>query len=137
VNGLEVQGDLTLLGGAVGIPAEIMTAASDEVTAIAAAANGVMQFRMPHAMVGTGVRISLGSAATTGIFTVDVNIAGVSILSTKVTIDATETTSVTAAVPAVLASTAWADDATVSIDIDGAADGTCTGLKVLLLGTRA
>jgi hypothetical protein len=118
------------------IPSEIMTAASDETTAIVTA-TGVMQFRMPYAMTGTSVRVSLGSACATGTFTVDVNVGGVTVLSTKVTVDATEKTSTTAAVPAVLSVTAWADDAIVTIDVDNQGDGTATGLKVTMIGTRS
>ena len=118
------------------IPTEIMTAASDEVTAIVTA-TGVMQFRMPYAMTGTSVRVSLGSACATGTFTVDVNVGGVTVLSTKVTVDATEKTSTTAAIPAVLSVTAWADDAIVTIDVDNQGDGTATGLKITMIGTRS
>ena len=118
------------------IPSEIMTAASDETTAIVTA-TGVMQFRMPYAMTGTSVRVSLGSACATGTFTVDVNVGGVTVLSTKVTVDATEKTSTTAAIPAVLSVTAWADDAIVTIDVDNQGDGTATGLKVTMIGTRS
>jgi uncharacterized protein YaaQ len=118
------------------IPTEVMTAASDEITAIVTATD-VMQFRMPYAMTGTSVRVSLGSACSTGTFTVDVNVGGATVLSTKVTVDATEKTSTTAAIPAVLSVTAWADDAIVTIDVDNQGDGTATGLKVTMIGTRS
>ncbi len=134
VNNLEVQGDITVLGG--GLPAEIMTAASDEETAITTG-TGVMQFRMPYAMTGTSIRASLGSACSSGTFILDLNVNGATVLSTKVTIDATEKTSVTAVTPAVLSVTAWPDDAIVTIDVDGQANGTGTGLKVTMIGTRA
>jgi len=118
------------------IPTEVMTAASDEITAIVTATD-VMQFRMPYAMTGSEIRASLGSACSTGTFTVDVNVGGVTVLSTKVTVDATEKTSTTAAIPAVLSVTAWADDAIVTIDVDNQGDGTATGLKVTMIGTRS
>jgi hypothetical protein len=121
---------------AAAFPSELVVAGSDEVTAIVAA-TGVMQFRMPYAMTGTSIRASLGSAAATGTFTVDVNIGGATVLSTKVTIDATEKTSQTAAVASVLSDTAWADDQIVTIDVDDAGNGTATGLKVTLIGTRS
>ena len=117
-------------------PSEIIVAGSDEVTAIVAA-TGVMQFRMPYAMTGTEIRASVGSAASTGTFTVDVNIGGATVLSTKVTIDATEKTSQTAATASVLSDTAWADDEIVTIDVDVDGDATATGLKVTLIGTRS
>jgi hypothetical protein len=54
-------------------------------------------------------------------------------LSTKITIDATEKTSVTAAVPPVLSTTTVADDDEISTDIIGAGTG-ARGLKVVMLG---
>jgi len=117
-------------------PSEIVVAGSDEVTAIVAA-TGVMQFRMPYAMTGTEIRASLGSACTTGTFTVDVNIGGATVLSTKLTVDATEKTSETAATAPVLSDTAWADDEIVTVDVDVDGDATATGLKVTLIGTRS
>jgi hypothetical protein len=144
LSGIEALADVTdatnvMAAGALDktlIPTEIMTAASDETTAIVTATD-VMQFRMPYAMVGSEIRASLGSACSTGTFTVDVNVGGATVLSTKVTVDATEKTSTTAAIPAVLSVTAWADDAIVTIDVDGQGDGTATGLKITMIGTRS
>jgi hypothetical protein len=118
------------------LPIEIQVACSDETTAITAGTNKVT-FRMPHAMTLTSVRASLTTAQASGsIFTVDINEAGTSILSTKLTIDNTEKTSVTAATPAVISDTALADDAEITIDIDQIGNGTATGLKLTLIGTR-
>lgn len=123
--------------GAAGRQKEsIPIAVSDETTAITAGTNKI-KFRMPYAMTLTSVRASLGTAQATGlIVTVDINESGVSILSTKLTIDNTETTSVTAAVAAVISDTLLADDAEISIDIDQVGDGTAIGLKVTLIGVR-
>ena len=121
----------------VGSPCEIQLAASDESTALTAGASKV-SFRMPFAMTLTEVRASLVTAQASGtIFTVDINEAGVSVISTKLTIDNTELTSVTAATPPVISDSALADDALITIDIDQIGDGTAKGLKVLLKGTRA
>jgi len=117
-------------------PVEIGIAGSDETTAIAATGTKVT-FRMPHAMTVTDVRASLTTACATGTFTVDINESGTSILSTKLTIDATEKTSETAAVAAVISDTALADDAEITIDVDDVGDAAATGLKVWLIGTRA
>jgi hypothetical protein len=115
---------------------EIQLAASDETTALTTGTAKVT-FRMPHAMTLTSVRASLTTAQASGsIFTVDINEAGTSILSTKLTIDNTEKTSVTAATPAVISDTALADDAEITIDIDQIGNGTATGLKITLIGTR-
>jgi hypothetical protein len=115
---------------------EIQLAASDETTALTTGTAKVT-FRMPHAMTLTSVRASLTTAQASGsIFTVDINESGTSILSTKLTIDNTEKTSTTAAIPAVISDTALADDAEITIDIDQIGDGTATGLKLTLIGTR-
>ena len=115
---------------------EIQLAASDETTALTTGTAKVT-FRMPHAMTLTSVRASLTTAQASGsIFTVDINEGGASILSTKLTIDNTEKTSVTAATPAVISDTALADDAEITIDIDQIGDGTAKGLKITLIGTR-
>jgi hypothetical protein len=118
------------------LPTEIQLAASDETTALTAGTAKVT-FRMPYAMTVTEVRASLTTAQASGsIFTVDINESGTSILSTKLTIDNTEKTSTTAATPAVISDTALADDAEITIDIDQIGDGTATGLKITLIGTR-
>jgi hypothetical protein len=91
---------------------------------------------MPFAFTLTAVRASLGVAQTSGsIFTVDVNQSGSSILGTKLTIDNTEKTSVTAATPATIVTSSLTDDAEITIDIDQVGDGTAKGLKVTLIGT--
>lgn len=113
----------------------LMVAVSDETTAITTGTAKVT-FRMPFAMTLTAVRASLTTASTSGIPTVDINEGGVSVLSTTLTIDATEKTSTTAAVPAVISDSALADDAEITIDIDVAGTG-AKGLKVYLIGTRA
>lgn len=95
-------------------------------------------FRMPYAFTLTAIRASLVTAQASGtIFTVDVNEAGASILSTKLTIDNTEKSSTTAATPAVLSDTALADDAEITIDVDQVGNGTAAGLSLWLIGRRA
>lgn len=118
------------------LPIEIQVAASDETTALTTGTAKVT-FRTPCAMTVTAVRASLSTAQTSGnILTVDINEGGNSILSTKLTIDNTEKTSVTAATPPVISDTALADDAEMTIDIDQVGDGTAKGLKVTIIGTR-
>jgi hypothetical protein len=115
---------------------EIQLAASDETTALTTGTAKVT-FRMPHAMTLTSVRASLTTAQASGsIFTVDINQSGSSVLGTKLTIDNTEKTSVTAATPATITTSPLTDDAEITIDIDQIGDGTATGLKITLIGTR-
>jgi len=119
------------------LPTEIQVAASDETTALTTGTAKVT-FRMPYAMTVTEVRGSLTTAQTSGsIFTVDINESGTSILSTKLTIDNTEKTSVTAATPPVISDTSLADDSEITVDIDQVGDGTATGLKITIKGFRA
>lgn len=112
-------------------------AVSDETTALTTG-TGKVTFRMPHAMLLVAVRASLTTAQTAngggGIFTVDINEGGTTILSTKLTIDNTERTSTTAATAAVISDTSLADDAEMSIDIDQIGDGTAKGLKITFIG---
>ena len=82
-------------------------------------------------------RASLATASTSGNPTVDINEAGTSVLgANKLSIDANELTSVTAATPTTLADTAIADDAIITFDIDVAGTG-AKGLKVTLYYRRA
>lgn len=131
-----VKGDDTRLGTG-GTPLVIPIACSDEVTALTTGVAKVT-FRMPCAMTLTAVRASLTTAQASGsIFTVDINEGGTTILSTKLTIDNTEKTSTTAAIPAVISDTALADDAEMTIDIDQIGNGTAKSLKVYLIGWPA
>ena len=117
-------------------PIEIQAACSDETTAITAGTNKVT-FRLPTAFTLTRVRASLTTAQASGnIFTVDINLGGVSILSTKLTIDNTEKTSVTAATAAVISNTTMTDDGEITVDVDQIGNGTATGLKITLIGFR-
>jgi hypothetical protein len=121
----------------VGSPCEIQLAASDESTALTTGTAKV-SFRMPFAMTVSAVRASLVTAQASGtIFTVDINEAGATILSTKLTIDNTELTSTTATTDPVISDANLADDALITIDIDQIGDGTAKGLKILLKGVRA
>lgn len=122
-------------GTASGSVFEMIVACSDEDTPITTGATKVT-FRMPRAVTLTAVRANLKTPAATGTFTVDINEGGSSILSTKITIDATEKTSVTAATPPVISDASLADDAEMTVDVDDDASGDATGLKVTLIGTR-
>jgi hypothetical protein len=113
----------------------IEVACSDETTALTTGAAKIT-FRVPYAFTVTAVRASLATAQTSGsILTVDINEGGVSILSTKLTINNTEKTSLTAATPAVVSDASLANDAEITIDIDQIGDGTAKGLKVKIYGS--
>ena len=111
-------------------------ACSDETTLLTTGTK--VTFRLPYAFTLTAVRASLTTAATGGdLLTVDINEAGSTILSTKITIEASETTSVTAATPAVISDTSLADNAQITIDIDQVGNTAAgKGLKVTLIGSK-
>lgn len=122
--------------GTVIVEIPIVVACSDETTTLTTGSNKV-KFRNPYSTVYnlTSVKASLSTPQTSGsIFTVDINEAGSTILSTKITIDNGETTSTTAATAPVISDASIAADAEISIDIDQVGDGTAKGLKVTLMG---
>lgn len=126
------SGTLVLSGG----PIEIGAACSDETTPITTG-NGKVTFRSPKAFTLTAVRASLTTAQASGsIFTVNIKQNGSSVLSTKITIDNGATTSTTATTPPVISTSAITDDSVITVDVDQVGNGTATGLKVWLIGTR-
>lgn len=124
-----------VLASGTGQPEWFTVAISDETTAITTG-TAKITFRMPFAMTLTTVRASLTTASSSGTPTFDINESGSTILSTKLTIDANELTSTTAATPPVISDANLADDAEITIDIDVAGTG-AKGAKITFLGTRA
>ncbi len=92
-------------------------------------------FRMPYAFTIEEVRASCNTAPVGATITVDINESGATILSTKLTIDASEKTSTTAAAAAVVSDASLADDAEITVDIDQVGSSTAgKGLKVTIIG---
>lgn len=113
-----------------------MVAVSDETTPLTTG-TAKTTFRMPYAFTLTAVRASVTTAPTGAVLTVDINESGSTILSTKLTIDASEKTSTTAATAAVISDTALANDAEITIDIDQIGSTIAgAGLKVYLIGRK-
>jgi len=122
------------LGNVNGIVQEsIIIPVLDETTAITTGTNKVTM-RMPYGFTLTGIKGSLTTASVSGTFTVDVNKNGTSILSPKLTFDATEKTTVTATTPAVITTSSFANDDVITIDVDSIGGGSATGLKIYLIG---
>ena len=138
--GLEIGTGLSITGttlNASALPIEIGLACSDETTALTTGTAKVT-FRMPCAMTLTAVRATLTTATVGSTLIVDINEGGTSILSTKLSIDASEKTSTTAATAAVISDSSLADDAEITLDIDQVGSSTAgAGLKIWLIGTRA
>lgn len=126
----------TELAAAANPTESLVIAASDETTALTTGTAKVT-FRMPYAFTLSAVRASVTTAPTGSTLIVDINESGSTILSTKLSIDASEKTSTTAATAAVISDTALADDAEITIDIDQIGSTIAgAGLKVYLIGTR-
>jgi hypothetical protein len=118
---------------------DFIVACSDE-TSDLTAGTAKVTFRAPYAFRLTAVRASVNTAPTGSTLIADINNGANSALSTKLSIDADEKTSTTAATPAVIDATYedFADDAEITIDIDQIGSSVAgKGLKVALLGTRA
>ena len=112
-------------------------ACSDETTALTTG-TGKVTFRMPTAGTLTAVKATVTTAPVGSDLIVDINEAGTTILSTKLSIDDGEKTSSTAATPAVISDSALANDAEITTDIDQVGSGTAgAGLKVTLYVTRS
>ena len=121
-----------------GLETELGIAVSDETSALTTGtAKGT--FRMPYAMTVTDVRATVTTAPTGANIIVDINDGGTSIMTTnKLSIDATEKTSTTAATAPGVTDTALADDAEITIDIDQIGSTIAgAGLKIWIIGTRA
>jgi hypothetical protein len=115
----------------------IVLACSDETTALTAGTNRV-RFRMPFAATLLAVRASVNTAPTGSTLVVDINEGGTSVLGTKLSIDATEFSSTTAASAATITDSSLADDAEISIDIDQIGSTVAgAGLKVTLSVRRS
>ena len=99
--------------------------------------NGKASFNMPFAMTLTGVKATVNTAPVGSTIIVDINEAGSTILSTKLSIDASELTSSSAASAAVISDASLANDALITFDIDQIGSSTAgKGLKVTLYGYR-
>jgi hypothetical protein len=118
-------------------PRECWTyALSDETTGLTTG-TGKLTVRAPYAFKLAAVRSSVNTAPTGSTQITDINVSGSSILSTKLSIDAGEKTSTTAASAAVISSATIADDAEITFDIDQIGSTVAgTGLKVYLIGNR-
>lgn len=115
---------------------ELVVACSDLTTALTAG-TAKNTFPWPRAVTLTSVHAFLVTPQTSGsIFTVDVNEAGSTILSTKITIDNGETDSTSAAAQPVISDGSVAAMAKMTVDIDQVGDGTAKGLYLVFVGTR-
>ena len=113
-------------------------AAGDEVTDLEVGTDK-LTFHMPYAMTLTEVIAEVVDAATGAtLLEVDIHKAGVTVLSTQITLDAGEETSATATTPPVISVSALAKNDRMTIDIVAVGNTLAgKGLKIWLIGTRA
>jgi hypothetical protein len=127
----------TTVAEIVGSIVQSMTIAlSDETTALTTGTAKVTA-RATSAMTLVGIpRLSLSTASSAGLPTVDINVGGTSVLhaTNKLSVDATEKTSTTATTATSLVTTAISDDAEFTFDVDVAGTG-AKGAKVTLYYT--
>lgn len=95
----------------------LVIAVSDEINNITTGSAKVT-FRMPYAGTLQTVKSSLTVAPSGSTVIVDINNAGNTILSTKLSIDSLEKTSKTADTPVVISNNVFNEDDEISIDID-------------------
>jgi len=99
-----------------------------------------LKFRLPFDMTPTDLRIGVGTAPTGSTIIVDINKAGATTINNKLSIDASEKTSVTAAVPFDFGGTGhtdWYDDTEITVDIDQVGSTIKgAGLKLTLYYTK-
>jgi uncharacterized OB-fold protein len=94
---------------------------------------------MPYAFTLTDIKVGLTVAGTgAALVTVDVHEAGTTVMAcTKVTVDASEKTSGTAATPAVISAPDLAEDSLIEIFVDLVdTNNLAAGMKVYLIGYK-
>lgn len=129
----KASGWVVVVTGGAAIPT-MMIAVSDETTDLVTGINKIT-FRATQAMTLLEIRANCATAPTGSKIIVDINVNGSSILSTKLTIDAGEKTSVIADVAAVISDASIVDDDEITIDVDQIGSVIAgAGLKVTLIG---
>ena len=113
-----------------------ITACSDETSDLTTGIKST--WRVPFNFTVESVRASVTTAPTGANITVDILQNGVSILTTNITIDATEKTSISAATQPVVGTTALTNDAEITINLTVIGSTIAgAGLKVSIIGIEA
>jgi hypothetical protein len=114
----------------------VIQVALSDMTSALTTGTGKGYFRAAHPFTLTEVRASVATAQSSGsLLTVNIKKNGTTILSTKITLDNTEKTSVTAATLPVISTSAISDDDEITFDIDQVGTG-AAGLIVTMIGYR-
>lgn len=115
--------------------AKLILVVGDETTALTTG-TAKYTFRLPYGFLLSEVRASLTTQSSSGDVKVDLNLAGTSILSAVIQVDATTTTSVGSAAPPAVLTAELPDNGVITVDIDAAGTG-AAGLKVYMIGAWA
>lgn len=116
---------------------EFQIIVGDETTDLVVA-DDTLTFRMPYAMNVTEIRANVNTAPVGDDIVIDIEEGGATILSTLITIDDGDKTSVDSATPAVISDADLADNSEISVNIDAIGDTTDgNGLKLWFIGTRS
>ena len=119
------------------LPIELMFFASDQITSISTGDNKMI-LPLPFSMTLSAVRIDVITAPTGSGITFDIEEAGSTIFSTLPTIDATETSTSTAATPAVISDSTLTVAGSLKVNFDAVGSTIAgKGVSVTLTGTRA
>jgi hypothetical protein len=121
----------------VGFPYDFTVACSNNTDSITTG-TAKETFRMSRAMTLTAVRASVTTAPAGASIVIDINASGSTILSTKITIEAGETTSVDATTQPVISDSSLTDNEVITIDFDQVGSSTPgVAVKVTFIGTIA
>jgi len=121
----------------LGAEENFIIACSDETTNLNAILS-IVSFRMPYQLNLLEVKASVNTAPISQPIILDINCNGVSIFSSRLVIDATETTSKTSSSPYLIINPLLPDDSVITIDADqvGGISSPGNGLKVTFKGRR-
>jgi hypothetical protein len=125
-------------GVSAGGAAKLVLDVSRNETTVLTTGAGKFSFRLPYGLLLSEVRASLSTPFAVGATTLDLKLAGVSILSAAIQVDATMGTSVGSAAPPAILTHELPDNGVVTVDVatvGSSADG--KGLKVYLIGSWA
>lgn len=112
---------------------DMVAALSDETTALTTGVK--LTFRAPSLLMFREARLSLTTASSSGTVSVTITVNGSALFTTALTVDASEKTSMTAAVPYVFSGIGAGDDEEIVVTISGAGTG-ATGAKLYLKGYK-
>ena len=132
-----IDGSLSARDTSIAKSTEIFSfACSDETTALTTGPAKIT-YRMPFNFYINEVRSSVTLPPQGSSIIVDINENGNSVLSTRVSIDASTYSSVSSSTPPVISDTSLGNDSQITIDIDQVGSTTAgTGLKVTLIGYK-